>query len=344
MKICIPLTYEATVRTARGDTDKRTYREVVEFDLPEADGAPVACRWAGSGIQTGAGDHDKDIRIVDGKPFEPYFSPGRYDREREEFVHDPMRSDLPDLADQLAHVVRERYATRSLIAALEVKRAGPPRPQTVIRSDRDSVIETLGEFVRDNLRSIDGVLHGLGHLPMLQVRTGSSFHGPTTVGVELVSAGTIEGSNWLNAYPITEFEAASAAAKALAENLEQRGYKAVYKPPTSFPVEIVDANLVTHDVSDVLRSALIRHVEHALAYHLVKGSKESADCYESVRQMRWPNRKDDSEASPEDDLAILQHAAAVYASEGGEDAWFVSAAVERFNRAIGDLALSELDL
>ncbi len=344
MKIRIPLAYDATVRTARGDTDKRTYREVIELDVSEADGAPVACRWRGSHIQGAGYGQRRDTRIVDGTPFEPYFDFGHYDHERGQTVFDPLRSDRPDLGEFLGKVVLDTYSTRSMVAALEVKRAGPPRPETVIRSDRETAIETVREFVRDSLRSIDGVLHGRAHLPVLKVRTGSRYQGSTSVWLEVASAGRIQGSEWLDTYPITEFETASAAAKAKAEHLETLGIKTACNLLADEHYEIVDANLATHDVADALRSSLIRHVESSLAYHLVKGSKEAADCYEAVRQMSWPHRRGEAEVSPEDDLAVLMRVSELYAAEGGEDAWFVSAAVERFNRAVGDLALNELEL
>lgn len=344
MKIQIPLVYSATVVTASGGTDQRTYRETVEFEIPVANGAPVACQWKGAHIQQGvSSDVVKTVRIHGGEAFEAFMTSGRYDHAQGVFVYEPVRADEPGLGETFIQLVKENYTTRPLIEAQTVKRAGPPKPKTVVRSDRDEIIERIRDYVAEELRAIDGILHGRSSLPVIKVEVIPGENKQVSVQFNVVAAHSVNESEWLSAFPLTELEAATETAKEKVADLETRGFKAVFAQ-RQIPVDIIDANLVGHDMREVLHIELMRKAERLLANHLVKGSKLAADCYDDIRKSRWPNRQDNGVSYPETDLAVLMRAAEVYADENGEEAPLLTRVVERFRRVVAENDLAGLDL
>lgn len=336
--IMVAVAYDAHVTSSAGKHEVRSYREVMTFKAPavSAAEAPIALRWAGSWPYYGE-ERPVDVRIHDGKAFEPLL--------RQEWVMaDAEHRRLPVGLDDLAKpaelpfqnlVMRVKGIPSALTKAVEVKRPGPPNPNSVRRSERDWEVERLTEFFEKTVLFVDGALHLASSLPVYVVEAAYDTHTrKPAVTLTLESSGGGKVKDWTLAFSPTERDLALREAAAVARRLN------IKEPAEPARIEIVDPDIAHFDTLPFVLSHALLQAETGLARHLPRGTIESAHLFDEVRKRR--SRREESELHADSDL--LSRVRGLMATERADAAEEFARSVDRFDVLAAERTLGGLSL
>lgn len=164
MRVTIPYAYVAEVKTATGNEVTRTFVESFEFEVQSIGSAdaPVVMRHPGFRAEAvevayahaqGDGPASRDIRLFDGKLFEPMHV-AWFDPVKQSMGPWPVFDSEENPEHLLVRAIRPGPAS----LALDAKWKGPPKPSTVVHSDRDRAVAEMEDFARSFV-VIDGHVH-----------------------------------------------------------------------------------------------------------------------------------------------------------------------------------------